>query len=63
MLVVETVVRIWRAHAGGKPTKAIALDLKLSRKSVRKAIRVPESAFDCNRTVQQQPRIRPFKDR
>ena len=46
MFVVETVVRIRREHAGGKPIKAIARDLKLSRKSVRKAIRSPEGAFD-----------------
>ena len=32
MLVVETVVRIRREHAGGKPIKAIARDLRLSRK-------------------------------
>ena len=34
MLVVETVVRIRREHAGGKPIKAIARDLRLSRKVV-----------------------------
>ena len=32
MLVVETVVRIRREYAGGKPIKAIARDLRLSRK-------------------------------
>ena len=37
MLVVETVVRIRREHAAGKAIKAIARDLKLSRKVVRKA--------------------------
>ena len=51
MLVVETVVRIRREHAGGKSIKAIARDLKLSRKVVRKAIRAPEGAFDYHRTV------------
>jgi hypothetical protein len=49
MFVVETVVRIRREHAGGKPIKAIARDLKLSRKSVRKAIRAREGAFDYHR--------------
>ncbi len=37
MLVVETVVRVRREYAGGKPIKAIARDLRLSRKVVRKA--------------------------
>jgi transposase len=63
MFVVETVVRIRREHAGGKPIKAIARDLKLSRKSVRKAIRAPEGVFDYNRTVQPLPRIGPYQER
>ena len=37
MLVVETVVRIRREHAGGKAIREIARDLRLSRKVVRKA--------------------------
>jgi len=63
MLVVETVVRIRREHAGGKPIKAIARDLHLSRKVIRKAIRAPEGAFDYHRSVQPLPRIGPFQDR
>ena len=63
MLVVETVVRIRREHAGGKAIKAIARDLRLSRKVVRKAIRAPEGAFDYRRAVQPLPRIGPFQDR
>ena len=63
MLVVETVVPIRREHANGKPIKAIARDLKLSRKSARKAIRAREGAFDYNRTVQPLPRIGPFQER
>jgi transposase len=63
MLVVETVVRIRREHAGGKPIKAIARDLKLSRKVVRKAVRAPEGAFAYKREVQPLPRLGPFKDR
>jgi hypothetical protein len=39
MLVVETVVRVRREHAGGKPIKAIARNLRLSLRVVRKAIR------------------------
>jgi hypothetical protein len=63
MFVVETVVRIRREQAGGKPIKAIARDLKLSRKSVRKAIRAREGAFDYHRTVQPFPRMGPFQER
>jgi len=63
MLVVETVVRIRREHAGGKPIKAIARDLRLSRKVVRKAIRAPEGAFDYHRAVQPLPRIGPYQER
>jgi transposase len=63
MLVVESVVRIRREHAGGKPIKAIARDLRLSRKVVRKAIRAPEGAFDYHRTIQPLPRIGPFQER
>ena len=63
MLVVETVVRIRREHAGGKPIRAIARDLRLSRKVVRKAIDAPEGAFGYHRTVQPLPRIAPFQER
>jgi transposase len=63
MLVVETVVRIRREHAAGKPIKAISRDLNLSRKVVRKAIRSPEGAFTYKRDVQPLPKIGPFKDR
>ena len=63
MLVVETVCRIRREHADGKSIKAIARDLRLSRKVVRKAIRAPEGAFDYRRTVQPLPRLGPFQER
>jgi transposase len=63
MLVVETVVRIRRERAGGKPIRAIARDLRLSRKVVRKAIGAPQGAFTCHRTVQPLPRIGPFQER
>ena len=59
MLVVETVVRIRREHAGSKPIKEIARDLRLSRK----AIRAPEGGFDYHRSVQPLPRIAPFQER
>ncbi len=63
MLVVETVVRIRREYASGKPIKAIARDLRLSRKVVRKAVRAPEGAFTYRREVQPLPKIGPFRDR
>src|SRR3546814_13983888 len=63
MLVVETVVRIRREHASGKAIKAIARDLRLSRKVVRKAIRSPEAAFNYQLTVQPLPRIGPYQER
>ena len=63
MLVVETVVRIRREHAAGKAIKAIARDLKLSRKVVRKAVRAPEGAFSYKRRVQPAPKIGPFQER
>ncbi len=63
MLVLETVVRIRREYAGGKAIKAIARDLHVSRKVIRKAIRAPEGAFDYQRKVQPLPRIGPFRAR
>ena len=63
MLIVETVVRIRREHAAGKAIKAIARDLRLSRKVVRKAIRSPEAAFNYQRKVQPLPRIGPYQER
>jgi transposase len=62
MLVVETVVRIRREYAAGKPIKAIARDLKLSRKVLRKAVRAPKGAFSYKREVQPFPQIGPFKE-
>ena len=63
MLIVETVVRIRREYAGGKAIKAIARDLRLSRKVVRKAIRAPDGAFNYEHKVQPLPKIGPFRER
>ena len=63
MLIVETVVRIRREHAAGKAIKAIARDLRLSRKVVRKAIRAEEGAFSYQRRTQPFPRIAPVRER
>jgi transposase len=59
MLVVETVVRIRREHAAGKAIKAIARDLRLSRKVVRGE----EGAFSYQRTTQPFPKIGPVRER
>ena len=56
---METVVRIRREHAAGKPIRAISRDLRLSRKVVRKAIRAEEGAFSYQRTTQPVPKIGP----
>src|SRR5690554_5298055 len=63
MLILETVVRVWREHADGKSIKAIARDLRLSRKVVRKAIRAPEAGFVYRRSVQPLPPLGPFQER
>lgn len=63
MLVVERVVRVRREYAGDKAIKAIARDLRLSRKVLRKATRAPKAAFDYHRTAQPLPRIDPFQER
>ena len=59
MLVVETVVQIRREHASAKAIKAIAWDLRLSRKVVRKPTRAPVGAFGYYRTVH---RLGPFQE-
>ncbi len=63
MLVLETVLKIRREFASGKAFKAIARDLRLSRKVVRKAIREPDAEFAYRRAVQPLPRLAPFKAR
>ncbi len=63
MLVLETVLRIRREHASGKAIKAIARDMHLSRKVVRKAIRAPEADMGYRREVQPLPKLGPFQAR
>ena len=63
MLVLETVLKIRREFAAGKAMKAIARDLHLSRKVVRKAIREPEADFAYRRVVQPLPKLGPFQVR
>ena len=63
MVVVETVVKIRREYAGGKPIKVIARELRLSRKLVRKAVRSPEAAFTYERSIQPLPKVGLFQGR
>ena len=63
MLVLETVLKVRREFAAGKAMKAIARDLHLSRRVVRKAIREPEAEFSYRRSVQPLPKLGPFQTR
>ena len=61
MLIVETIARIRRDHLErGIPIRQIARDLKLSRNTVRKAIRGDVGAFRYKRTVQPLPKLGPW---
>src|ERR687895_141948 len=60
MLVVETIARIRREHFGrGKSIKAIARDLRLSRKVVRKVLRSGATEFTYERREQPHPKLGP----
>ena len=63
MVVVETVVKIRREYAAGKPIKVIVRELRLSRKLVRKAVRSPEAVFTYKRSIQPLPKVGLFQDR
>ena len=61
MLVVETIARIRREHLDrGKSIRRIARELKLSRNTVRKAIRGDVAAFGYERSVQPLPKLGPW---
>ncbi len=59
MLVMETVVRIRREHAGGKPIKEIARDLRLSRKVIHKVIHRRDRQ---RQLALQEPHLTPDRD-
>lgn len=64
MLVVETIFRIRREARDGKPIKAIARDLRLSRNTVRKALRAREAEFTYQqRKDRPRPQTGPFRER
>ena len=61
MLIVETIARIRRDHLDrGVPIRRIARELKLSRKTIRKAIRGDVTSFRYERTVQPLPKLGPW---
>ena len=61
MLVVETIARIRREHlARGVPIKQIVRDLKLSRNTIRKAVREDVTSFRYERSVQPLPKLGPW---
>ena len=64
MVTVETIGRIRRAFwVDHKPIRQIVRELRLSRKTVRKAIRGASTEFRYERQVQPQPRLGAFVGR
>lgn len=62
MLVVETIAKIRRAHfVQGRGIKAICRELKVSRKVVRKVLRLDETAFGYDCLVQPMPKLGAWK--
>ena len=62
--MVETIARIRREHfRRGKGIKAIARELRVSRKVVRKVIRSGATEFTYERREQPHPKLGPFIDR
>ena len=58
MLVVETIGRIRREHlVKGKSIKEIARALKVSRNTVRRALRSGQTAFEYHRNEQPRPKL------
>ena len=63
MLVVETIAKIRRACLKDKkPIKQICRELRVSRKTVRKVVRLGATEFTYERSVQPQPKIGPWRD-
>ena len=63
MLTVETIRKIrLSVHRDGKSIRQTAKDLRLSRNTVRKAIRTGETAFHYERRVQPVAKLGPYVD-
>lgn len=61
MVTVETISRIRRAFwVDKKPIRQIVRELRISRRTVRKAIRGSSTEFRYERRVQPQPQLGPF---
>jgi transposase len=60
---VETIARIRREHREGKTIKEIARDLRLSRNTVRKAVRASDADCRYERKQQPRPKTGPFSHR
>jgi transposase len=64
MLTVETIRKIRLSiHRDGKSIRQTAKDLRLSRNTVRKAIRSGETFFQYNRSRQPRPKLGPFMEK
>ena len=62
MLVVETIAKIRRAYfIQGKSIKQICRELRVSRNTVRKAVRSGATEFRYDRSVQPRPKIDPWR--
>lgn len=63
MLTVETIRKIrLSVHRDGKSIRQTAKDMRLSRNTVRKAIRAQETAFHYKRRAQPRPKLDPFME-
>ncbi len=63
MLVLETIARIRRDYFGkGKAIEEIVRDVKVSRNTPRKVIRMGATSFSYERRVQPMPKLGPWVD-
>jgi hypothetical protein len=63
ILVAETIAKVRCAYfVQGKSIKAICLGLGVSRKVVRKVLRSEATDFAYERSVQPEPKIRPWRE-
>ena len=63
MLIVETIAKVRRAYfVQKKPIKAICREFRLSRKAVRKVVRLEATDFRYERVRQPLPRIDPWRE-
>ena len=64
MLCVETIGKIRRRRlVQGESISAIARDLRLSRNTVKRALRLEGEAFEYRRTRQPKPKLGPYLEK